>query len=360
MKFVRYRFEAKERMLSLTKNGGISFQLSCTPSDYDHFAQLVSSQNNGNIPELNFPNLSTEAIRELEKVISNSAIFSKVIASKSKITDREPVQSLKYSLSIDNILKIKSHPNKLDIDNRLKVVSTDIIDKIFELAEEKIKQRDGVNVTFLTNPASLRLVFHTTSKIYLSDKFSFTPPSSLEIMFDSAKWSYVESEISLRTGYEDVNIYRMNNELEWVLTTPVFFYSELTNYENLIRVMKPLGGVTKIIASEPIRNTVVPVTFDEIRHKYNKDHETLRLKQLFERIIVYINNCLRNRENCYYDYDSHSVSVFVPFEKFPEIDVYFVTDFIKNLYIHEGNFSCVKFEDVDPPKGTVFTFELSQ
>lgn len=351
-------------MLSLTKNGGISFQLSCTPDDYEHFSQLMSSQTGENIPDLRFPNLSSDAIKEIEQIIPDESIFSKVSVYKSKVTDREPIQSLKYSLSIDNILHIKVNPFKFFTSYSYLKQRDDIVDTIWnEFLVDEVKRRINAKVTFETNPASLKLSIRNTSKVKLDkdNDCEFIPSSSPPCYFDSGNWKYLCDEISFKSGYEDVEVKVSENYLEWILTTPIFFFQEDSiNYEKLIRDTESFRKIEDKNEAVPLRNAVVPVTFDEIRHKYNKDHESLRLKQLFERIIVYINNCLRNRENCYYDYDSDSVSVFVPFEKFPEIDVYFVTDFIKNLYIHEGNFSCVKFEDVDPPKGTVFTFELSQ
>lgn len=360
MKFVRSRFEAKERMLSLTKHGGVSFQLSCTPSDYDHFAQLISSQSGGVMPDLNFPNLSADAIKDIEQIILDESIFSKVVVNKSKVTDREPVQSLKYSFSIDNILHVKINPFKFFTSYSYQ--ADDIIDTVWnEFLVKEINKRVNVHVTFLTNPAALRLSVRNTSKVRLgkNNDCTFMPSSSPPCHFDSGNWKYLCDEISFRSGYEKVDIKVNENYLEWILTTPIFFFKEDSiNYEKLIRDTESFGKVKTTNESIPRTDKIVPVTFDEIYSKYNRVDETQRIKHRLERITDYINNCLRNRENCYYDYDTRSVSVFVPFEKFPEIEVYSVSDFIKNLYMTEGNFSCVKTDDVDPPRGTVFTFDL--
>ena len=360
LKFVRSRFEAKARELSLTKNGGVTFQLSCTESDYEHFAHLVSSLSNENIPGVKFPYLSNEAMEEIKKAITDKSIFSSVSTAVSKITDREPKPFLRMSFSIDDILKIKSRRH--NEQNSPDFVNPHTIDKIFnDLVAKRIRNHKNVKILLSTNPASLSMSFYTLTKVAVSDNSAYPFPPLIDLAsFSAIQWRYIENKISELTGFENVNVKVLDNELIWELSTPIFFHADepVVNYDKLIHDMKPINE--NIPTTKIFENEIAPVTFDEISNRYLREHETLRIKRRLERVINYINNCLKNHENCYYDYESHSVSVFVPFEEFPEIDVYSVAEFIKNLYIHEGNFSCVKFEDVDPPKGTVFTFELSQ
>ena len=337
-RFIRSRIGTRDRTLTLSKNKSLLLQFDQSNNDFKHLATIINQETGIKIPNINvYSKMSYDAKKEIIDFFDNNTIFSStkldiinVIIEKGNIIS----DTLKYYLSIDNILELKHKFSDISVDDKYHMLAERFLDMV-----TSVMAKSSYTVNILRE-----------SKLQLS----FVIPKELfnTLHIDDQEWEIVKSVVRYYTGYDQIDSKDIEyNNKEFFFHTPIFFdkFKTEVDYEGII--------TEKEIKENNIFTDDKPVKLDVLKVLYNKELEKMKLRDKLSHIINYINKCLINKENVFYDYEENTVSVFVPFYEFPEIIDSFVSEFIKETYMELGNYHEIEILS-GKPKGTIFIFKL--
>lgn len=368
-KFVRERLETRIRNYSLTKQRQLIINLQQNNSDYDHCAQLVSKISKETNPGLKFHSqMSKNALREIELYLKNNTIFSEVNVSVCDIAKKKGKiiqDSLRYEFIIDNILNIKRNP-KCDKENSSD--STLLFNYFYaKISEEVSKNNGSVDIKTKIDPVSLELIVRTSLVNEMTESYDDKEGSNYaqdfliknlaeapdHLIKNKGIHDLLTKWLEINTGYESVKYEILSGKskddsfIKWIFSTPIFFsQNDNVNYEELINATEiGRSSIPSVKTTDMTPHFVDQIPFmklcdvQELNHLYGVKDMDFDFKIKFQSVFDYINGRLRTKDQVItgtYE-DDRTVSVVVPFEKFPSLREDTIVDKIKLLYEKEGN-----------------------
>ena len=295
--------------------------------------------------------MSENALREIELYLKNNTIFSEVNVTVCDIANEKGKiirDSLRYEFIIDNILDIKRNPKHKKENSS---DTTPLFNYLYAKISEEVSKKNGsVDVKTKINPASLELTVRTSLADEMTESYNSKEELDYVLNFlhgSLTKW------LEINTGYESVKYEifsgksKDDNFIKWTFRTPIFFsQNDNVNYEELINATEiGRSSISSIKTTNMTPHSDDQIRFmklcdtQELEHLYGVRDMNFDFKIKFQPVFDYINGCLRTKERVItgtYE-DDITVSVTVPFEKFPYLREDTIVDKIKLLYEKEGD-----------------------